>query len=136
MLSPEYFQILVSSCCFPMIFFQIFRICRHPRILTPVYHALIPPHMMLTLCSPALLNENPEFLMLLLITPNCHFLVTSLAYDVSSLHPFLPFLLSCTHPVVPISMCMCVSAGFTAPELSRLRQLTSEVKEWGMKESA
>lgn len=40
-------------------------------------------------------------------TPNLHFPVTSLIYNVFFLHAFLPFLLSWTHSVAPFPTCVC-----------------------------
>lgn len=59
-----------------------------------------------------------------------------LVYDVFSLHPFLPFLLSWTDPVALFPMYVCVGGGFAAPEQSRLCQLVNGAKERGVEGAA
>lgn len=109
--------------------------CVH--ILTPVFHALIPSRALLIRCSSLLLDENPEFFMLLfrvhhtklafLVHVSCVWCVLSSSFSAFSslLNP----------PCSPISH-LCVCRGVAAPEQSRLCQLVNGVKERGVEGAA
>lgn len=108
------FRIFPDPCCFPMFFHLLFHVCRHPHILTPLFPALIPPHTLFLSSAwwKARVFHGPA-------QSSSHQACISWShlflYGVVALHPFLPFLLSWTHPVAPFPTCLCVCWGVPCP---------------------